>query len=448
MKWFILLLGALGQLAAAFEPDPPLCFSDDAPGVSQGGSSQEGRMAQKPPVFSMDQSVLWKNHQSLKCLLADSLKRKQNIPEEVLQAAGAVFKVGVKGKQGLRGHGSGFFLFNQQTFVTNYHVLENLLHHDDFKNFKSVIFLDQKGQKQNFEMKGVKLVSQLRDVAVLEIQDYEGKVLELARDRPSDQGSYIAGYSSPPDFINEMDHPSLTSGGLKTHSVRKSYHHPAGFQYAVLLEMYDCYYGYQFSGASGGPMLNKTGQVEGVFSAMFPTEICHTLFVKKLGFLEALMGDLKVLVTMQEIEEEVQAGLKRFKQLVQEGDEQAQLLLYLAGRHITLDPEEELDVLNRVELLLRPALLGHGLAQYLLIDHVQDMHPGLDDFWEKNQESFLPISWYAMGVIAFFNHDRELACYFFNRAGKTGHPYVYKRFVVLPNNDMFLSETILKCDFF
>ena len=165
--------------------------------------------------------------------LEASLLRKKILPEEVTEAGKAVFRIGVQHTHlqwswNFSG-GSGFFMFDNRTFVTAYHVAEFLLSSD----WNEVVFKDQNGNQHEFQIKGVKFVSRLRDIAVLEVAGYEGPFLEPSTE-PIKEQSYILGYSE--EFKIQSAQAFQATNIL----------------YGAFSELFDCYYGANFGGSSGG----------------------------------------------------------------------------------------------------------------------------------------------------------------------------------------------------
>ena len=212
--------------------------------------------------------------ETLHAQLEASLIRKKVLPEKVTAAGTVVFNIGIQYEwrewNWSFSGGSGFFMFDNRTFFTAYHVLEGLL--DGISHWNKIVFKDQKGVQHDFKVKAVKFMSKRRDMAVLEVEGYDGPVLEMSRKPPQEQ-SYIMGYPE----------------GFKIQSVRAF--EATDIHYGAFLELFDCYYGVSFGGSSGGPLVSREGKVEGVFTSMMGVSqynCSHFLLARKLDFLYGL----------------------------------------------------------------------------------------------------------------------------------------------------------------
>lgn len=344
-------------------------------------------------------------------LLQSSLFRKNFLPKKVLEAGKAVFHFVVRHryhKEFYVGTGSGFFLFNNNTLFTNHHVLSYLLNERGILNWNEIVFKDQNGNKRSFSVKGVKFLSEIYDVAVLEVEGYEGPILDLAVHSPQEQ-SYIMGY--PKDKGKKE---------FKIQSVYSAFD-ITGVYYGVFLELFDCYYGVNFTGSSGGPMVNQQGKVEAVFSNMVHSSRCSFLLTRKIHFLaEQLKKSTQVFHSVQEAKEMINRDRGTTIELAQSGNPAAQYALFY-----------EVDKVADTDL--KKKILG---VDHILVRHFEVKRKGLKYITDRqkiNSKNLLHTTWYEAGVYAsYVDDDINAACEFWKKAGELGHPYIRSNFVFLP----------------
>ena len=386
-------------------------------------------------VCAENKAEFLRKSEALSGILLRSLERKTMLPEKVTEAGKAVFQFFVQyeyheigssevgyleagySEAGYSEAGSGFFLFNKNTLVTNQHVLEFILNDMDISNWNKIVFRDQEGETKDFSVKGVKFVSKLHDLAVLEVEGYEGPVLDLAAHSPQEQ-SYFMGYSA--DSATE---PSK----LKIQSVQNAFD-ITDILYGAFIELLDCYYGFSFSGSSGGPMVNRQGKVEAVSSNMVDSTGCPFLMARKVNFLyEKLNKDVKTSHSVQEAKVIIKADKENTIELARSGNKEAQLEL-----RYRLDTIEDVDLKNKIldldHILTRHLKVSQGGLDYLVYNGM-------------NSEDLLHSTWYAAGNYAYQEEDIKTACEFWEKAGQMGHPYVHPPYVIFPDS----RENVIYC---
>ena len=380
--------------------------------------------------------------------LEASLIRKKVLPEETIEAGKAVFNIGIQYELhewswNFSG-GSGFFMFDTQTFFSAYHVLGPLL--DNISQLSEIVFKDQNGNSQEFEVKGIKFASKLRDIVIFEVEGYDGPVLELSLEPPQEQ-SYIMGYSE----------------GFKIQSVRAF--EATDIHYATFIELFDCYYGVNFGGASGGPLVNQKGKVEGVFTNMVdpPLRVCnHFLLARKLDFLAEKGETVRIYDSIEEIKELMDSEENNFVTLAEEGNMNAQYEL-LDEESFLNSAQEVKEAITSGNTLMLNALMSEATFRFLnaiddnlldkALNKIKTKVPFIGEEAEITEilvsfieegvaaSELLPVTWYKMGAITYYiSKNLEKACDFWNKARQTGHPFVFSDFVVVPPLDIIACE--------
>ena len=368
------------------------------------------------------EGALKSNH--LHTHLKASLLRKKMVPKEVEEAGEAVFQIGIQytfldWNWNFNG-GSGFFMFNERTFFTAYHVLEPLL--NQVSDWNEIVFKDQNGNQREFTIKGMKFASLVHDIVVLEVEGYEGPVLELSKESLKEPSpSYIIGYS-----IRYLE-------GFKIQPVRSF--EAADNHYGAFLELFDCYYGFNFTGSSGGPLLNREGKVQGVFTNLVnaPHSGCSFLLARKGDFLsEEAQSNKPINNTIEKAKDTLFSEQDKTMELAMNGDINALIELIFYNREIAstllLDMEEILPSSN--------ALIRHILMKLSLMDiespDVINRTEMIDRKITSSQDT-LSLTWYSKGVIAYYLEENlEKACGFWDKARQMGHPFVSSDFVIVP----------------
>lgn len=238
------------------------------------------------PVCAATDEERTRKSNMLHAQLETSLLRKNILPEKVINAGPVVFNIGFQDISCQRDRnfqgGSGFFMFDTRTSFTAYHAMEFLL--NNISDWNEVVFKDQTRNQKEFKIKGVNFVSRLGDIAVLEVEGYQGPVLEVSTESPREQ-FYIIGYPKTEFEIQSV----------RTFEATDIY-------YGAFMELFDCYYGFNTNGASGGLLVNRAGKVEGVFSSKI-TSSFSTCDFRLIGKLHLLIAEMKTTETYDSIEE-------------------------------------------------------------------------------------------------------------------------------------------------
>ncbi len=187
------------------------------------------------------------------------------------------------------GIGSGFFIKDsnkQPIFVTNYHIFGSILwlliqmnipDQDWFKKTSNTPFYVEQGD-QKFLITGVRDLSLLMDLAVLEVENYTGSTLSLADDYLNEVPNYILGYPTKWGLQKIKATNAFSINSLYT-------------SFMVSHNMTSCK---TLIGISGSPALNQDGKIIGITSSIHPSSECRHLNVIPInnGF-ENFMSSLK-----------------------------------------------------------------------------------------------------------------------------------------------------------
>ena len=208
-------------------------------------------------------------------------KKEIVVPELVEKAIDGVGKVVMSTKKmdsstSENSMGSGFFIKDvngQPIFITNYHVFGVFLtlsfsrmfqqflvlmgikgnsssdQHNWFSEEESNVVLYIEQGDQRFRIKGVRDISLLMDLAVLEVEDYTGVTLNIAEDYSNEVPVYVLGYPGGRDLQKvKLTNPFTVSTLYNSFMVSHSMDH--------------CLSG--LHGISGSPVVNISGEVVGV----------------------------------------------------------------------------------------------------------------------------------------------------------------------------------------
>ncbi|MDE0151054.1 MAG: bifunctional trypsin-like peptidase domain-containing/SEL1-like repeat protein [Bdellovibrionales bacterium] len=160
--------------------------------------------------------------------------------------------------------GTGFFI-DQQTLVTSYHVLFSLLSiASDSSSFKDLLdssYIEKEGQR--YSIKGIRHISAKDDLAVLQVEGYEGPVLRLAEEEP-ENSIKILGF---PSVDRTLEH-GVSVHLRETTGEVFSQNNPFFCSVDDIPLMID-FFG-NFRGASGSPVLNNKGKVIGILHIYGP----------------------------------------------------------------------------------------------------------------------------------------------------------------------------------
>ena len=166
---------------------------------------------------------------------------QEKLPQPVVQAQHAIVKIIISGPLTLRSQGTGFFI-DQNTLVTNYHVIDSL--HSQHTKIRFLHSTFHNPLKEIIQFKKIKHLSALHDMAVLEVTGYKEPFLKLG--------------SSLSEDIYTIGFPIGEFKKIKGNSIKQK----------------DTDYFYKstkssltLAGASGSPMLNIKGEVIGIFFA-------------------------------------------------------------------------------------------------------------------------------------------------------------------------------------
>ena len=366
-----------------------------------------------------------KKNAVLDSVLQESLLAKKQIPQAVLTAGKAVFEICVPS----RFHkwiwnctgGSGFFLFDNRTFITNHHVLEGFLLKDDILNWDEVIFRDHTGKEAHFRIKGVKFLSMMHDIAVLDVEGYEGPVLKPAEELPFGKRFYIAGY--PGD-------------SFKIHPVRNLFDMDA-IHYGAFREIFDCSYGTDFSGSSGGPALNQVGDVVAVFAgSLNSSSQCPLQILKKTDFLSPRKVQQIQAFSVKDLETLRISDIAAFSKNAADGDETARFM-YFYEKVDRFRFNDKIRYLDSEDLLREAFNLGHATAEFQSLNKVLSEESGPEqklfvDSLLSEDRDLLSATYFEL---AFFFYKRrnnlQTACELWKKSGELGHPYIIDSNVVI-----------------
>jgi tetratricopeptide (TPR) repeat protein len=161
-----------------------------------------------------------------------SAQTGQQVARDTLPSV--VLVVGQKGKQKSITIGSGFWI-SSNTIVTNNHVIRGI------KN----LFIKPLGKKELIKVKKVVIADSQKDLAVLEVEENIGRELKLA-EKPVSIGEDIYVIGNPEGLEGTLSQGIISQ-------LRKI----SGKQYLQITAPVS-------PGSSGGPVLNKNGEVVGV----------------------------------------------------------------------------------------------------------------------------------------------------------------------------------------
>ena len=182
--------------------------------------------------------------------------------------------------------GSGFFIrddVDQSVLVSNYHVVEAMLlilfqmeipDQDWFSETSEIQFYVEQGD-QKFRIAGIRDMSRLMDLAVLEVEGYTNSTLTVADHYANEVPAYILGYPGG-DFQKVKATNAFVTNKLRT-------------SFMVSHNIDECW---SLDGMSGSPTLNVNGEVVGVTSAA--SSCRHVEIVPLEGFNDLnLMSSVK-----------------------------------------------------------------------------------------------------------------------------------------------------------
>lgn len=158
------------------------------------------------------------------------------------KAASSVVKIYCYGYEGNEAAtGSGFIAFDDQTVVTNYHVMEEA--------YTCKVSTDE---DKTYEIESVLAYSKEQDLAIIKLKESTGlKVLELGNSENSKKGETVTAIGSPLGLKNTVSQGVL-SGRLMEENMDV-------LQFTAAIS----------SGSSGGALFNESGKVVGVTYASY-----------------------------------------------------------------------------------------------------------------------------------------------------------------------------------
>ncbi len=154
-------------------------------------------------------------------------------------------------KEDYIGHGSGFIIDVNGTVVTNYHVVKGV-------HSLKVILQDNYGQRKSYDVQTVVKGSEIKDLAILKIKNpynQKFKYLKIANDLPKKgEVCWAVGTPANPKYMNTVSTGLVSNLDLSNN--------PKLIQTTAEIS----------HGSSGGPLINKNGEVIGVTSSGDVTE--------------------------------------------------------------------------------------------------------------------------------------------------------------------------------
>ena len=205
-------------------------------------------------------------------------------PSEVEQVAQTVAQIEVYGKKNGKevslGGGSGFFIQDSKTFVTNAHVIPFLLMEYDLLEDLSSIRIKKDGQL--YRVKSIQNMSIFYDLCVLEVEAYTGPFLQFGKHNLN-KDVYMMGFL-PGKFHKLKAHLSF---------YREEYPSYDLFPYFTDYE--------SLKGMSGSPVVNSQGKLIGIMSQYrtWNIGVIKSKFLKDLLNKTPFEGDIYQLIKHQ-----------------------------------------------------------------------------------------------------------------------------------------------------
>ena len=165
---------------------------------------------------------------------------------------------------------SGFFI-NPNTFITNYHVTEDL----DLRSAK----IEMKDDR-TFKVKKIIKEHKSNDLAIVEISDECDFMLDLADNDRIGRNDEVYSIGNPTDEDMNVDYFHITKGRIRKidtdswyYDNNKEYIHDAlVIQHTAVIK----------PGNSGGPLLNRFGQVIGINTFFYSDSLNYAIHVDEL----------------------------------------------------------------------------------------------------------------------------------------------------------------------
>ena len=304
---------------------------------------------------------------------------KNDIPDRVQKASQALafteFKL-IDAQRGryFIGNGSGFFVNDTKTFVTNFHVVQTLLtsRQQELNPRHFIHALKIKHDGKIYPVKGVKNISVLHDLIILEVEGYEGEFLKLSDKTPSGN-LYVMGF------------PHRT---LSVIPANVSYFRDEDTHYFLYPRFT---IGENLGGISGGPVVNSDGEVVGIFSSS-TTWIFHII---KIQILKQLLEEAPKPLSNNVIHR-IQDQIQLIYNAAEMGDPIAYETLWLLSDNFTINALKKIkDLKNKSDLKKfqndevwrwreKSAKLGNPPAMYVLGGlYITKGYPKLGFEWMK-----------------------------------------------------------------
>jgi len=165
---------------------------------------------------------------------------------------------------------SGFFI-NPNTFITNFHVTEDL----DLRSAK----IEMKDDR-TFKIKKIIKEHKSNDLAIVEISDECDFMLDLADNDRIGRNDEVYSIGNPTDEDMNIDYFHITKGRIRKidtdswyYDNNKEYIHDAlVIQHTAVIK----------PGNSGGPLLNRFGQVIGINTFFYSDSLNYAIHVDEL----------------------------------------------------------------------------------------------------------------------------------------------------------------------
>lgn len=252
-------------------------------------------------------------------LFRTALAYGQNIPQEVEQAQKGIVKIHTSNS-----YGTGFFI-SPDTLVTNFHIVVNEKGLLPIKTFHLKTFRLSNGFKfyKKAKITGVKALSAIDDLAILEVTNYEGETLKFSDFEDTAKEVYMLGFTKDVLRIIKGETVNQNDKDHKTRSLSSLPYTKGLFP--------------DYPGMSGGPVLDAKGNVVAIISS---SEF-HILRASTSKSLRILLE--KSLAVSSNGEGLFRTVIEELKQLAEQGDPVAQHTLggmYKEGIGISQDYTE------------------------------------------------------------------------------------------------------------
>ena len=165
---------------------------------------------------------------------------------------------------------SGFFV-NENTFVTNFHVTEDL-------DVKSAVIEMKNGK--TFSVKKIFKEYRSMDLAVILTGESSDNILMLEENNEPQTGDLVYSLGNPTDEDMNVDHFKLTKGTIKEiqeddwfyDNDNKDLHSAYGIRHTAIIR----------PGNSGGPLLNSDGRLIGINTFFYGDSLNYAVHVNEL----------------------------------------------------------------------------------------------------------------------------------------------------------------------